>query len=350
VLLISTVCIALLAVIVLLPPRAAAFWPFSGDADAASAEVIPSASTPALVAVKNSNPNASAAAPLPTSGDSALVPYQGPNGSPGDSIVIPATERISTYLVRAGDTLSEIADMYDVSVNTIIWANDLKGAKDVHPGDTLLILPVSGVQHAVAKGETLKSLAKKYGADADEIASYNGLDTGAPLALGSTVIIPGGEIEAAVPAKTAKKSSGPGVGSGVYRGGGVATNGYWSNPLPGGHISQGIHGWNGVDITLTRGAPIHAAAGGVVVVARNNGGWNGGYGNYVVISHGNGAQTLYSHMSHASVASGQEVNAGQVLGYVGTTGRATGPHLHFEVRGAANPFRNCALRSICSPQ
>ncbi|MBU6321541.1 M23 family metallopeptidase, partial [Patescibacteria group bacterium] len=316
--------------------------------------VVPDAATPALVAVTNANPNTPAASPLPTSGDSALVPYQGPEGSPGDSIVTPATDRIANYLVQPGDTLSGIAATYGVSVNTIIWANGLSSARDVHPGDNLIILPVSGVKHTVAKGDTLASLAKRYGADQGEIASYNGLSADAALAAGSTIIIPGGELAAAAPAKAPSKKLGGGkvaVGAEPYLGGsGAAQNGYWTNPVPGGLIWQGIHGWNAVDIAAPKGTPIRAAAAGVVTVARSNGAWNGGYGNYVVITHANGTQTLYAHMTHAIVTSGQEVNAGQVIGYVGATGKATGPHLHFEVRGAANPFRNCTLKSACSPE
>jgi murein DD-endopeptidase MepM/ murein hydrolase activator NlpD len=119
--------------------------------------------------------------------------------------------------------------------------------------------------------------------------------------------------------------------------------------MPGGILTQGLHGWNAVDIGAARGTPLHAAADGTVIVARI-GGYNGGYGNYVVITHGNGTQTLYGHMKNVIVSSGQTVSAGQVIGYEGSTGNSTGPHLHFEVRGAANPFRNCSVGTICEPQ
>ncbi|MDP2651963.1 MAG: LysM peptidoglycan-binding domain-containing M23 family metallopeptidase, partial [bacterium] len=231
-----------------------------------------------------------------------------------------------------------------VSVNTIIWANNLSSTKDVHPGDILIILPVSGVEHTVVNGDTLNSLAKKYGADATEIAQFNGLDPALPLMVGSIVIIPGGEI-----AQSPKSSSYSTISNPYIGGSGSAQPGYYSNPLPGGIITQGIHGWNAVDIGAARGTPIHAAAKGTVIIART-GGWNGGYGNYVVITHDNGSQTLYGHMTYAIVSSGQSVMAGQVIGYVGNTGESTGPHLHFEVRGAANPFRNCRVGSVCSPQ
>ena len=244
-----------------------------------------------------------------------------------------------------GDTLSEIADMFDVSVNTIIWANNLSGIKDIHPGDTLIILPISGVKHTIIKGDTFKSLAKKYESDANEIAQYNGLDLSLPLEVGSVIIIPGGEI--ATVTKIVKKS--PARGSSTTYGGAIQ-NGYYRNPLPGAIFTQGIHGWNGVDIGAVQGTPIYAAAGGTVIISRANGGWNGGFGNYVVITHNNGSQTLYAHMKSTIVSAGQSVSSGQTIGYVGSTGRSTGPHLHFEVRGAENPFRNCRVGAICSPQ
>lgn len=279
-----------------------------------------------------------------------MLAYTGPSGTLGDVVSAPPPDRISVYEVRAGDTLSEIATMFGVSVNTIIWANNLSSAKDVHPGDTLIILPVSGVTHTVVKGDTLKSVAKKYHGDAAEIAQYNGLDLSAALAVGSSVIIPGGEVQSAQPTitrSTGFKSSGrePYLG-----GGGAAQNGYYDNPLPGGILTQGIHGWNAVDIGASRGTQILAAAAGTVIIAKNNGAWNGGYGNYVVITHENGTQTLYAHMSHPAVSNGGSVTKGEVIGYVGMTGETTGPHLHFEVRGAANPFRNCAVGTRCSPQ
>lgn len=264
-----------------------------------------------------------------------------------------ASDRISVYVVRPGDTLSEIATMFGVSVNTIIWANNLKGATDVHPGDTLIILPVSGIEHTVAKGETLQSLAKKYGADAGEIAQYNGLDASAALAAGSSIIIPGGEIAAPAPVKstgTKAASGGKSISEPYLGGSGAAVPGFFVNPLPGGILTQGIHGWNAVDIGAARGTPIHAAAGGTVIIAKNNGAWNGGYGNYVVITHANGTQTLYAHMTHSIVTPGQTVSAGEIIGYVGATGEATGPHLHFEVRGAKNPFASCRVNSVCTPQ
>ncbi len=307
----------------LLPKQASAFWPFSSQADAATNTIIPSSSTPTLRAPTNSNPNASAQIALATSKDSALISYSGPSAS---------SNRISVYIVQPGDTLSEIATKSDVSVNTILWANDLKSAKDIHPGDTLIILPVSGIEHKIVKGDTLKSLAKKYGADSDDIATFNGLNSQTLLAIGTAVIIPGGEV--ATPVRAPRSTSLP---SPLRGGGGAFIDGYFSIPVSGAFITQGIHGLNGIDFGAPRGTPINASADGIVIIARNSG-WNGGYGKYVVITHNNGTQTLYGHMSNAIVSPGQAVVSGQVIGYAGSTGKSTGAHLHFEVRGAANPF------------
>jgi murein DD-endopeptidase MepM/ murein hydrolase activator NlpD len=333
-----------------LPGRVSAFWPFSTNANADAEAVVPTSSTPALQAATNVNPNPSNGLGdiVQTSGN-AMLAYTGPSGTTADIASAPPPDRISVYVVRQGDTLSEIAGMFNVSVNTIVWANSLGNVRDVHPGDTLIILPVSGTQHTVVKGDTLKSIAKKYGADANEIAEYNGLDSSLPLSVGSSVIIPGGEISA--PTSSSSSSGSSRIMSEPYLGGsGSAQSGYYSNPLPGAILTQSIHGWNAVDLGAARGTPIHAAADGTVIIARNNGGWNGGYGNYVVITHDNGTQTLYAHMSHAIVSAGEPVSSGQTIGYVGMTGLTTGPHLHFEVRGAANPFRNCPVGAVCEPQ
>jgi LysM repeat protein len=326
-----------------LPNYANAFWPFSANADAAVNVFALNSGSQVLTAATNSdpNPNKGIGDTIQTSGGKALLAYAGPSGTIADVSVSAVSDRISVYVVRSGDTLSEISSMFNVSVNTIVWANDLKSTRDVHPGDTLIILPISGIERKVVKGDTLKSLAKKYGADADEIAQFNGIDSDGLLVVGSTIIIPGGEIAAPVQTVITPQRS---------YGGGAPQSGYYDNPLPGGILTQGIHGWNGVDIGVARGTPVRAAADGTAIIVRNNGGWNGGYGNYVVITHPNGTQTLYSHMNSAVIYSGQQIYSGQIIGYVGSTGRATGPHLHFEVRGAANPFGNCRIGSVCSPQ
>jgi LysM repeat protein len=267
-------------------------------------------------------------------GGTALMAEEGPSGTAADVEQHTESTAISVYTVHKGDSLAGIAKMFGVTVNTIVWANDLKGA--IKEGQELVILPIAGVRHTVAKGDTIASLAKKYKADAGEIAQYNDLETGASLAVGDVVIIPDGEIAAPVPAKKTKPSTGS---KNPYRGGGgPSLSGYYGWPVDGGVVTQGIHGYNGIDIGARTGTGVFASAGGVVIIANGSGGWNGGYGNYVVIRHDNGTQTLYGHLSKVLTSSGARVGQGETIGLVGSTGKSTGSHLHFEVRGATNPF------------
>lgn len=265
-------------------------------------------------------------------GGAAVLAEAGPLGTAADlTDAVPPTDQISVYTVRPGDNLSTIAQMYGVSVNTIRWANDLTKNSVIKEGQTLVILPVTGVRYTVKKGDTLASIVKKYGGDVDEIILYNGLEEGKGLIAGQVVIIPDGDY--GVPAA---KSPAAGTSTGgKYKG--PSYPGYFMRPIVGGVRSQGIHGYNAVDLAAPYGTPVYAAASGKVILARPTG-YNGGYGGYLVISHPNGTQTLYSHCSSLAVYSGQNVEKGDIVGYVGLTGRSTGNHLHFEVRGAANPF------------
>jgi LysM repeat protein len=328
------------ALILVLPRHVGAFWPFSkteaATVAAADAPILHNTEIDLLRAAMHPDPNPSKGGPdITMTGGTALMANSGPEGTVAD--IVPATGggRISIYEVREGDSLSEISEMFDVTNNTILWANDLKSASSIRPGMSLLILPVSGVKHKVGKGETLAGIAKKYAADANDVASFNGLEEGAALAVGTEVIIPGGEVQAPKATKTVAKAKGSSAASRAL----PAISGFFGNPLPGGRISQGIHGYNGIDIAAPSGTPIYAAAGGKVIVAKGGGGYNGGYGNYVVIDHGNGTQTLYAHMTTVSASAGS-VAKGSLIGTVGNTGRSTGNHLHFEVRGAKNPFAN----------
>lgn len=263
--------------------------------------------------------------------NNSLLPDSGPLGTIADTEEILGSDQINIYVVREGDNLSQIASMFNVSVNTIIWSNEIEKGGKITPGQTLIILPISGVKYEVKKGDTLKSIANKLKGDIDEIIKYNDLSIGDKLIEGQTIIIPNGEI---VPVQQVKYST----KTNPYRGGGGQYYvGYYSRPILWGHKSQGLHGYNGVDLADSCGEPIVASAGGDVVVSRE-GGWNGGYGNYIVISHNNGTQTLYSHLSSNIVSPGWHVAQGQVIGYIGSTGKSTGCHLHFEVRGAKNPF------------
>jgi murein DD-endopeptidase MepM/ murein hydrolase activator NlpD len=124
------------------------------------------------------------------------------------------------------------------------------------------------------------------------------------------------------------------------------SSGYYIHPVPGSVVTQRSHGYNAVDFGAPTGTYIFASASGRVVTSVNSG-WNGGYGKFIVIEHPNGTRTLYSHLSSVIISRGQQVVQGQVIGYMGSTGRSTGSHLHFEIRGAHNPFTACGLRTRC---
>jgi len=272
--------------------------------------------------------------------DGAFVAY--PKDLHGNS------DRISLYTVRNNDTLEQIARMFGVTPNTILWANDLKKGTVLKPDQVLVILPISSIKYAVQKGDTLQSLAKKFNGDTHEIAQFNNLEEDEKLAVGSEIMIPDADgsllasenkkVEDAAKKDAAKKQkTNSKVASIGVNGSRTDTTGYFVRPVVGGIRTQGLHGNNGIDIAASHGTPILAAAGGQVLVSRS-GGWGGGYGTYVVIKHPNGTQTLYGHMSQALVSTGQSVTKGQQIGKMGNTGQSSGVHLHFEVRGGKNPF------------
>jgi len=266
---------------------------------------------------------------IPVVENNALVSDIGPSGAVlSSSIYKPASDQISIYVVRKGDTLSQIAEMFGVTVNTIKWGNDLS-SNTLKEGQTLVILPISGVKHVVVKGDTVASIAKKYKGDIDEIIDYNNLEEDSSLAVGSVVIVPDGEVTIAPYSDSyAGSISSPNV---------KEYAGFYMRPIIGGRKTQGIHGYNAIDLAAPVGTPVLASADGEVIVSRF-GGWNGGYGNYIVIKHSNGTQTLYAHTSKNNVSAGDTVKQGDIIGAIGTSGKSTGPHLHFEIRGAKNPF------------
>lgn len=239
--------------------------------------------------------------------------------------------QISSYTVREGDTLSGIALMFGVSVNTIMWANDISRATALRAGQTIIILPVTGISYTVAKGDTIKGIASRYKADLDEILRYNDLTLDSTLVIGHTIIIPDAEVRVSVPTNSAS------TGNLAHDTNGPSYEGYYTRPIIGGVKSQGLHGYNGVDLAAPSGTPIYASASGKVIVS-SSGGWNGGYGNFIIISHDNGTQTLYAHNSQNLVSVGAYVDQGQKIALMGNTGKSTGSHVHFEIRGAKNPF------------
>jgi murein DD-endopeptidase MepM/ murein hydrolase activator NlpD len=314
---------------------------FSGNNVSAQAESFIGSSSQNMVLpepANNFDPAVKSAANIIIDGGEALLPESGPSNKAPDEIDN-STGQISTYIVRSGDTLAEIAEMFDVSVNTILWANDMTRSSVLKVGQTLVILPISGVMHTVVKGDTLNSIAKKYGGDLAEISSFNDLNTTSKLAIGDTIMIPDGQVSSSIRPSISIGSS----GSNKIVSAGSNYSGYYDRPVIGGTRTQGIHGYNAVDISAKKGTSIFAAADGQVVLSKNSG-WNGGYGQYIVISHSNGTQTLYAHLDTNIVFQGSQVKQGQKIGTMGNTGKVIaftggdGTHLHFEIRGAKNPF------------
>src|SRR3989344_274996 len=302
---------------------------FNGDTSLETAPILNVRNMALLQAALNQDPNPSkGGGDITVVGGSALLPETGPTGTIADVGDEPRGNNISIYVVRHGDTLSQIAKMFGVSVNTIAWSNDITGGL-IREGQKLIILPISGIRHIVKAGDTIQTIAKFYKGDVTEIARYNDLAAGSVLTTGQIIIVPDGEIATSKyttsNSSLARGTSGPDYG------------GYYMRPIVAGRKTQGLHGYNGVDLADAYGAPIYAAAAGTVIIAKDDG-WNGGYGKYVVIQHDNGTQTLYSHNTENLVVEGQWVGRGQAIALMGSTGKATGPHVHFEIRGAKNPF------------
>jgi murein DD-endopeptidase MepM/ murein hydrolase activator NlpD len=333
--------ISLLAVVMLVAPflANAGIFSFITGSNNTNNEVsdnrLNSQNVNVLKAATNNDPNpAKGGGDILVVDDKAIMAVPTISGDPVE-IYKPKSDQISVYVVRDGDTLSQIANMFNVSANTIRWANDLSG--EIQPGQQLVILPVTGVKHKVKSGGTVADLAEIYKADAREIALFNGISVNTRLEAGMEILVPNGELHVEEKKKTTTSVARSGASSNANKSAPRTSGGIFTHPVPGAVRTQGIHGYNAVDFGAPIGTPIYAAAGGQVIISRT-GGWNGGYGNYVVIKHDNGSQTLYAHANTISVASGQWVAQGAQIATVGNTGRSTGPHLHFEVRGATNPF------------
>ncbi len=237
------------------------------------------------------------------------------------------TEVIS-YTVQEGDTLSFIASDFGVNVATIIGANKLRSADEIRPGMELRIPPVDGVIHKVKKGDTVESIAKRYGVESDKIIGFNSLPQEGELQIDTELIIPGGKLPKDVAPRqqvVAKRFAYlPNLGD------------FFALPVLGYNWGR-IHGRNGVDIANSCGTPVYAAADGIIQLAKNSG-WNGGFGKFAKIVHQNGTETLYAHLAKVTTTVGESVLKNQQIGLIGSTGRSTGCHLHFEVHGARNPL------------
>lgn len=231
------------------------------------------------------------------------------------------------YKIQKGDTLLSIASDFGISLNSIIWANNIKN-ETIIPDQELVILPVSGVIHEVKTGQTIDEIAGLYSADSQKIIEFNHIKNNV-VKPGDMIIVPDGKMP-----QSQLKS----IKAATYASSLPSYPNYYLIPTTG--INWGIlHPVNAVDIANRCGTPVIASAEGLI--PEGGAGWDSGYGTYIKIQHPNSTETLYGHLSKVFVKEGDYVLRGQLIGLIGNTGYvkgATGCHLHFEVRGAKNPF------------
>lgn len=251
------------------------------------------------------------------------------------------------YVVKGGDTLSKIAQAFDINVDSILWANDLTAYDVLQPGMELKIPPENGLFITVKKGDTIESLAKKYGTHEQQIVTYNVLEAPFNLVEGQRIFLPGGEKEdIPVVRKDAPIFSGiisgrASGGTGTARGIDPSIGRFLAWPVAGGsaRVTQCFGGYhNGVDIASKSSPDLLAAAPGIVTLAGCQSGncpqgevGGSGLAWTVIVDHGNGFSSVYAHMSTGDiyVKSGQAVARGQRLGRMGQSGTAYGIHVHF---------------------
>jgi len=272
--------------------------------------------------------------------------------------IIPSRPRqeIETYTVLEGDTIFGIAEKFGLNPETILWGNYytlLDNPHSLKPGQELNILPVNGTYHEWQQGEGLNGVAKYYGVTPEDIINFpaNGLDAATigdyanpNIQPGTWLIVPGGKREfvswsAPLGVTRENPASARVLGAGAcgpVTGGAVGYGTFiWpsnNHYLSGFDYTPSANHW-GIDIAGNEGEAVYATDAGVIVYA----GWNDyGYGNMIMVDHGNGFQSLYAHLSALNVICGQSVGQGDVIGAIGTTGRSSGPHLHFEIRAISS--------------
>ncbi len=244
------------------------------------------------------------------------------------------------YTVEEGNTIAGIASKFGISTNTILWANGLNEKNVIKVGDHLTILPTTGVLHNVTSGETVLGIANEYNAKASEIIAYNGLGENAALSIGQKLIVPEGYIAPREAPRTVSQNTQTARDTDANEPTpppqDVKSSGdsfVW--PTTTKHLSQYFKwGHTGIDIDNRARPAIFAAQGGTVEFT----GWLGGYGNLIIMNHGGGLTTYYAHLDKFYVTAGEKVDKGAAIGKMGSTGRSTGPHLHFEVRRFGKPI------------
>lgn len=238
------------------------------------------------------------------------------------------------YEVAPGDTISTIAEQFDISTETLLWANKLANADFIKLGQTLVIPPITGLVHTVQKGDTLLSIAIQYDVSTEDIVGYgpNQIINQDALSIGQELVIPGGTIPSSRPAPSSRGGARPATSSAPAPAAAAAVappSGSFAWPNRG-LLTQYFSSYHdGLDIASPYGTPIAAADGGVVIVEQR---LDWGLGWHIILDHGNGYTTTYGHMSRFAVSPGERVSKGEIIGYVGSTGLSTGPHNHFIIR------------------
>jgi hypothetical protein len=265
-------------------------------------------------------------------------------------------QEVIKYTVLAGDSVFGIAEKFGLKPETILWGNYYILLDDPHalqPDQELNILPVDGTYHEWQAGEGLNGISAYYGVNPEDIINYpgNNLDPATigdlanpSIQPGTWLVVPGGRrqfISWSAPLGVTRENPasarvlGPGACDPVS--GGAVGFGTFIWPANNHHLSgfdyrPDANHW-GIDIAGNDGEGVYATDAGVVVYA----GWNNyGYGNMIMVDHGNDFQSLYAHLSGISVQCGQSVGQGDGIGTIGNTGRSTGSHLHFEIRAISS--------------
>ncbi|MEK7540791.1 MAG: LysM peptidoglycan-binding domain-containing protein [Patescibacteria group bacterium] len=233
---------------------------------------------------------------------------------------------IIEYSVEPGDTLESIALDFNISLNTLLWANELSKNSKIKVGQTLVVLPVSGVIYIVRSGDTLSEISKVYKSKTNDIVSFNDLSNEGDIFIGDILVVPNGVMPTKAP-------------SAPYQA--PLASSFFIFPTEG-RITQGLHWYNAVDIANKCGTPIYAAAPGQV--QKTKFGYNFGGGNTITILHSNGVVTYYGHLMTIFVKPGDRVDVGERIALMGGApgmagaGKSTGCHVHWGAVGAKNPL------------
>jgi murein DD-endopeptidase MepM/ murein hydrolase activator NlpD len=237
------------------------------------------------------------------------------------------------YVVARGDTLESIGRQFNLPWRYVIWSNPVLRHMALTAGWPIKLPPVPGVVVVVRSKDTPASLAAAYGVDVSTLLGFNGV-RGPQLTPGTVLVIP------VDPAK------GPNLSTGVPAD--PVEPDQFTCPIAGGQIVQPfgpttfalepsfdgyLHFHKGIDVVAGYGTPIVAAAGGKVTAV----GYEGAFGIRVEVTDSFGLVEIYAHESQGAVTVGQEVQQGERVGYVGSTGLSIGPHLHFQLEVGGMP-------------